>query len=441
MSQRNGERTVGRLLTDQGFPEDASGIEEELRPFSKMVVAAMAPQRPIAAPGSRRLQVGPRDSLGVIVDGGGQLLERTEEDLLLALPGARRGLVTASSSAATVALVGLFVIALFAALYVARAFVVPIVLAMHLALVLSPAVRALRRLGLPGPTGAALVLLGLLAAVGAAFYLLAGPTGTWMGKLPESFRMIEYRIRDLRKPVEVVRRAADEVEKIAADPASSRPPVVTMKTASLMEMLLSATHSVLAGIGLTVLAAYFFLAGGNLSLRKLIRALPTLTDKKRAVEIARETERQVSAYLLTITLINALLGVVLGSAVWLLGVPNPGLWGAMAFLLNFIPFFGPLTGVVVLGVVAVVTFPGLGQALLVPAVYFLLHSLETNVITPLVLSRRLTLNPLVTFLWLSLWFWVWGIPGALLAVPMLKTLKIFCDNIPQLGRAGQFLGR
>jgi predicted PurR-regulated permease PerM len=341
-----------------------------------------------------------------------------------------------------VALVGLFIIALFVVLYVARAFVVPIVLAMHLALVLSPAVRALRRLGLPGPAGAALVLVVLLAAVGAGSYLLAGPTRAWMERLPESFRMVEYRVRDLRKPVEAVRRAADEVEKLAAaEPTSKRPPVVVMQPRSGMEILLSATHSVLASIGLTVFAAYFFLAGGNLSLRKLIRVLPTLPDKKRAVEIARETERQVSTYLLTITLINALLGAVLGSAVWLLGMPNPALWGAMAFGLNFIPYLGPLTGVVVLGVVALVTFPGLGQALLVPAVYLLLHSLETNLITPLVLVRRLTLNPLVMFLWLSLWFWLWGIAGALLAVPMLKTVKIFCDNIPRLARVGQFLGR
>jgi len=366
----------------------------------------------------------------------------TEEDLLLAPPASPRGLVNVSPGAATAALVGLFVIALFAALYVARAFVVPIVLATQLALVLSPAVRALRRPGLPAPAGAALVLLGLLTVVGAGFYLLAGPTGTWMAKLPESFRMVEYRIRDLRKPVEVVRQAADEVEKIAAaDPAGQPPPVVAVKTHGVMEMLLSATHSVLAGVGLTALALYFFLGWGNLSLRKLIRALPTLTEKKRAVEIARETERQVSSYLLTITLINALLGAVLGGAVWLLGLPNPALWGAMAFVLNFIPFLGPLTGVVVLGVVALVTFPGLGHALLVPAVYFLLHSVETNLITPLVLVRRLTLNPLVMFLWLSLWFWLWGILGALLAVPMLKTLKIFCDNIPQLARVGQFLGR
>jgi len=340
-----------------------------------------------------------------------------------------------------VALVGLFLIALFAALYVARAFVVPIVLAMHLALVLSPAVRALRRQGLPVSAGAALVLLGLLTVGGAGLYLLAGPTGTWMAKLPESFRTIEYRIRDVRKPVEVVRQAADEVERIAADPASTRPPVVSVKTGSVMEVLLSATHALLAGIGLTVLSLYFFLAGGNLLLRKLVRVLPTLTDKKRAAEIVRATERQISAYLLTITLVNALLGAVLGGAVWLLGLPNPALWGAMAFVLNFIPFLGPLTGVVVLGVVALATLPALGRALLVPAVYFLLHSVETNLITPLVLVRRLTLNPLVMFLWLSLWFWLWGILGALLAVPMLKTLKIFCDNIPQLARVGQFLGR
>jgi predicted PurR-regulated permease PerM len=365
----------------------------------------------------------------------------TEEDRLLSRADRLRGRIATSPRAATVALVGLFVIALFAALYVARDFVVPIVLGMHLGFVLLPAVRALRRLGLPGPAGAALVLLGLLAAVGAGCYLLAGPTGTWMEKLPESFRTVEYRIRELRKPVEAVRRAADEVQKMASDPASGPQPVVAMQTRSVTEILLSATHTVLAGVGLMALTLYFHLGWGDLFLRKLIRAVPTLTNKKRAVEIARETERQVSAYLLTITLVNALLGAVLGTTVWLLGLPNPALWGAMAFVLNFIPYLGPLIGIVVLGVVALVTFPGLGQALLVPAVYFLLHGVETNIITPLVLVRRLTLNPVVMFLWLSLWFWLWGIPAAILAVPMLKTLKIFCDNIPQLAQVGQFLSR
>jgi predicted PurR-regulated permease PerM len=253
--------------------------------------------------------------------------------------------------------------------------------------------------------------------------------------------MVEYRIRDVRKPVEVVRRAANEMRKIAAIDAADMPaPVVEVKNHDAMNTLVSGTHTLLAGLGLAALALYFFLGWGDLFLRKLIRALPTLTEKKRAAEIARETQRQISAYLLTITLINALLGAAVGGAVWLLGVPNPALWGAMAFVLNFIPFLGPLTGVVVLGVVALATLPGLGHALLVPAIYFLLHSVEANLITPLALSRRLTLNPLAMFLWLSLWFWLWGIPGALLAVPMLQTLKIFCDNLPPLACVGRLLG-
>lgn len=400
----------------------------------------MAPQSQIPAPGSCYLQAGSQASLGFEVDEGAPLLERSDEPLLPAPPGSCN-LVGAHPTAATVALVGLFVIALFAVLYLAREFIVPIVLGMQLALVLLPAVRALRRLGLPGPAGAAVVLLGLLAAVGAGFYVLAGPTMTWMENLPESFRRVEYKIRDVRKPVEVVRQAVDEVEKIATDPATRRPSLVAMQTRSVTEILLSTTHTVLTGVGLMAFTLYFFLGWGDLFLRKLIRVLPTLTGKQRAVEIARETQRQVSAYLLTITLINALLGAALGTAVWLLGVPNPALWGTMAFALNFIPYLGPLIGIVVLGVVALASLPGLGHALLVPAVYFLLHGLEANIITSLMLGRRLTLNPLVMFLWLSLWFWLWGIPAALLAVPMLKTLKIFCDNTPQLARAGQFLGR
>jgi predicted PurR-regulated permease PerM len=344
-------------------------------------------------------------------------------------------------TAATAALVGMFVLALFAILYVARAFVLPIVLAMHLALLLSPAVRALRRIGLPEPVGAALILIGVLAAVGAGFYALATPTATWMGKFPESVRIIEQRIR-IRKPVEAVRQAAEQVEKITAvDSAEKQAPVVQVKNRDAITTVLSGAHTVLAGLVVIILTLYFLLASGNLLLRKLIRVLPSLANKKRAVEIARETQRQISAYLLTITLINALLAAVLGSGFWVLGLPNPVLWAAMVFALNFAPFVGPIAGIIILSVVAVVTFPSVGQAVIVPALYFILHNVETNIITPLVLARRLTLNPVVMFVWLSLWFWIWGIPGALLAVPMLQTLKIFCDNIPQLAPIGQLLGR
>lgn len=356
--------------------------------------------------------------------------------------GPLRQLVAAPPRAATVALVGLFVIALFVILYIAQAFVLPIAFAMSLASLLSPTVRALRRVGLPAPLGAALVVLGVLAALGAGFYALATPAAMWVERFPESLRIIERRIANIRTPVEAVRRAAEEVEKITTgDPVDQHTPVVQVKRHDAMNTLVSGTHTVLAGMSLAILALYCFLAWGNLLLRKVLHILPTLPDKRRAVEIARETEQQVSRYLFTVTLINVLLGAVLGCGFWLLGVPNPVLWAVMAFALNFVPYLGPLTGIIILSVVAVVTFPSLTQALLVPAFYFLLHNVETNIVTPLMLVRQLTLNPLVMFFWLSLWFWLWGIPGALLAVPMLQTLKIVCENVPQLAPVGQLLRR
>jgi predicted PurR-regulated permease PerM len=243
--------------------------------------------------------------------------------------------------------------------------------------------------------------------------------------------------------VEAVQKAAAEVERSAAPPPApgTRPaPVVRVKSPGILESLMSGTHVLLTAAALTILTLYFYLATGDLLLRKIVRVLPSLTDKKRAVEIFRETEQQVSGYLRTITLINAVLGAVLGAVFAFLGMPNPSLWGAMVFLLNFVPYLGPVTGIVILSVVAGVTFDTLRHALLVPGAYLVAHTLETNVITPMIMGRRLWLNPLVIFLWLSLWFWLWGFVGALLAVPMLKTLKIFCDNIPPLAPVAEFLG-
>lgn len=343
---------------------------------------------------------------------------------------------------ATAPLVGLFLLAIFYTLYFARPLLLPIVLAVHLGFVLAPAVAGLKRLRLPEPAGAAVVLLALLLGTGLGFYLLAAPTADWMTRLPESFGRLEARVREFRGPVQAVQKAAAEVEKLTADdPAAKRTPVVEVKEPGVAATLWSGTHTLVAGAALMFLTLYFVLASGDHFLRKVIKVLPRLADKKRAVEIARETQRQVSAYLATITVINAVLAAVLGIVFSALGLPSPILWGVLVFLLNFIPFIGPLTGVIILAVVAAVTFQDPGRAVLVPALYFVLHNLETNLLTPLLLGRRFTLNPLVIFLWLSLWFWLWGIAGALLAVPMLKTVKIFCDNLPPLAPVGEFLGR
>ena len=168
--------------------------------------------------------------------------------------------------------------------------------------------------------------------------------------------------------------------------------------------------------------------------------LPTLADKKKAVQIARDIEDNISKYLSTIALINATIGVLSGCLFWAFGLPNPALWGALAGLINFIPTVGALSVAILISLISVTTFPSLTHAALVPAAFLALTVAMGTFISPLVMGRRLTLNPVVIFLGLSFWGWLWGIPGALLAVPLLSMFKIFCDHIEPLAPIGEFLG-
>src|SRR5436309_600589 len=185
---------------------------------------------------------------------------------------------------------------------------------------------------------------------------------------------------------------------------------------------------------------FFLLASGDLFLRKLISALPRLADKRRAVEIARQIENDISAYLLTITMINGGLGLSVWGAMALLKVPNPLLWGVTAWATNYIPYLGAMFMYCVLTMVGFLTFDTVGHALLVPAAFGVCNILEAYLVTPLVLGRRLTLNPVVIFLALTFWGWLWGVTGALLAVPIMVVFKIFCDHSEPLAPIGEFLG-
>jgi predicted PurR-regulated permease PerM len=184
---------------------------------------------------------------------------------------------------------------------------------------------------------------------------------------------------------------------------------------------------------------YFLLAYDGVFLAKLIKLMPTLSDKKRAVSIAHEIEGQVSRYLFTITLINCCLGVAVGTAVGFLGMPNPFMWGVMVAILNFIPYLGALTGIVLMTLAAMLSFPSASYALLFPAAYFILASLEGNFITPMVMGRSLTLNPVLVLLSLTFWGWMWGIVGIILAVPILAAFKIFCSHIEPMEPLAEFI--
>jgi predicted PurR-regulated permease PerM len=346
-------------------------------------------------------------------------------------------------SAGSVALTGLFLLALFYTLYLARSFVLPLVLALLFNVLLAPLVNGLQnRLRVPRGLGALVVLAALVGSIGWGAGALAAPAAEWLDRGPRSLSRIEAKLRPLKEPVERVTEATAGIEALTrVDEEGAPPRQVQAGRAPLIERLFARTREVVVGGVMMLVLLYFLLVSGDHFLRRLVHVLPTLEDRRRAVEIARRVQGDLSRYLGTITAINVVLGLAVWLAMYLLGMPNPMLWGAMATLFNFIPYVGALAGVATLALASILTFDSELVWALPPLTYFALTAAEGYFLTPLVLGRRMRLNPVVILLGLLFWGWLWGIAGAFLSVPLLVALKIFCDHLETLEPLGEFLGR
>jgi predicted PurR-regulated permease PerM len=335
----------------------------------------------------------------------------------------------------------LVVIATFYTLYFARAFFLPVTFGLLLNLLLSPFVRTLKRARIPYPIGAAIVVLAIVAAVGVGGYFLSDPAQEWLTKAPQSVAAANVKIRKLRRPMEQVTKSADQMAR-AATTGSSTPRVqeVTLAGPTLMDRFVETSAAFLAGALETLVLLYFLLASGDLFLQKMTKMLPEFRDKKKAVAIARETETSISMYLTTVALINIVEGGVVALVMWALGMPNPVLWGVLVLFLEFIPYLGALVMVGVLTLAALSTFENVGHIVAVPASYLAINLIQAYVVTPLLLGKRLTLNPVAILIGLILWWEVWGVAGAFIAVPLLAAFKILCDHIETLAPVGEFLG-
>ena len=199
------------------------------------------------------------------------------------------------------------------------------------------------------------------------------------------------------------------------------------------------TRVFVGGLFETVLVLFFLLLSGDTFLRRLVEVLPRFSDKRQAIEISQQIEHDISAYLVTVTIMNAAVGLATALVMWLCGVGDPILWGAVAFLLNFVPILGPMFGIVTFVLVGLLTVSTLWGALLPAVLYLAIHVAEGETITPMLLARRFTLNPVLVIMALIFWYWMWGVPGAILAVPMLAITKIICDRIKILAAVGHFL--
>ncbi|HEY3166347.1 MAG TPA: AI-2E family transporter [Candidatus Binatia bacterium] len=339
----------------------------------------------------------------------------------------------------SIALTGIFLLMTFYTLKLASAFFIPVVLAMLLSFLFASTIRTLQRFWVPPPLGAVLVVGCLLGGLGVGIYRLALPARDWMAKLPEAARQIEGKLKDVKQSVREVTKAGQEVDRLTNLGTGEKTQKIEVRKPSLGESMLEPTQDILVGGGIVFVLLFFLLASGDTFLRKLVTVLPRFEDKKAAVEISRQIEQDISTYLLAITVVNAVFGLAVATAMFFLGMPNPLLWGVMAGLLHFIPFLGAVIGISVVTLVAAVTLDGIGAILLVPTAYFSLNIIEEYIVLPLVMGRRLMLNPVVVLIWLIFWTWLWGVPGALMAVPLLAIVKIICEHVEPLGAFAEFI--
>ena len=339
----------------------------------------------------------------------------------------------------TVAVTVIAVLAVFYTLYFAASLLVPIAAAVLLSMLLAPAVQALEKLQVPRLLASAVVVLATVGLIGAGVAALAGPATDWIEKTPQSLHKIEQRFLSVKKPIEDIQKATDQLKEAAQAGAGSGPQEVRVVRPALTDIVLSGTPQAIASITSVAILVYFLLASGDVFLRKLVTVIPTFHDKKRAVEITRQIENDISFYLLNFTLVNVGLGVSIAGVTALLGIPNPLLWGTLVAVLNFVPYVGALTSITILTLVGVQTFDNLAHALAAPAILAVLVLISAEVITPFVLGRGLLLNPVAIFISILLWGWLWGIVGVLLAVPLLASFKIVCERVGPLHPIAEFL--
>lgn len=350
--------------------------------------------------------------------------------------------VTDSGRRVSVHVPGVTTLAALATLYTiyfARGFLLPIAFAFLLAFLLSPVVRALSVVHIPAVLAAALIVMSSVGVIGLAAYGLTGPVEAWVTHAPETVRKAAVRLRVLAKPVDQMTKAAEQVEQATAVEQQPRTRQVIVEGPTLASRFFGTTQAVVEDAIEVVLLLFFLLAAGDLLLEKLVRVIPRLSDKRKAVRIAREIESSISTYLLTTAAINIGEGALVALAMWWLGMPTPIVWGVMVACVEFVPYVGMATAVLALTAVGLTTFSSWPHALAAPGIFLAINFLQGNIVSPLVLSRRLTLNPVALFVGLAFWWWVWGIAGAFLAVPLLAAFKIMCDHVESLASVGEFL--
>ncbi len=330
-------------------------------------------------------------------------------------------------------------LAIIATLRLGRAVVLPVVIAVLLTLMLSAPVRWLQKKRVPWRLAAALVVFGALGTGIGAAALLVSPAMQWIASAPETMQKLETKIRRLALPLTKLQRSADRMQQATAPASADAPRTVQLATPGILARVSLETVAAVPLVLTVVFLTYFLLANGPLFRRKLAGLLPGHQELQRREHLLGEIELAASHFLVTVAAVNGGVGVLTALVLWAVGVPSPLLWGGIAAVLNFVPYLGPVVTAVIIALAALAGIDDPARALLAPAAFVVIHLTETNYVTPTLLGRHLPVNTVAIFLGLLFFGWMWGIPGAVLAVPLTVCAKLVCDHVPSLAHVGQLL--
>jgi predicted PurR-regulated permease PerM len=350
--------------------------------------------------------------------------------------------VTVGASSVQVAVL---VLASITCLYFGRPVILPVVLAFMASAALKPVMRLLARLRIPTIPSALILFLTLVACFIVGFVQAGRPAMGWVNDAPQHVAELKAHVQKLFPGASKMGEALTAVGSLSVDAdkkdTQKKVQTVEIKDPRNTTSLLDWTETFLAGLGEVLVLVYLLLASGDMFLHKLVRVMPTEREKKRAREICHEVQQQVSNYMFSVSAINICMGIIAGVGFFFAGVPRPAMWGAVVALLNFIPYFGPVAGLILIFSVGLLTFDTVSASFIPFGWYLLLHLVEANFVTPIILGRQFTINPVAIFISLMFWFWLWGIPGALLSVPILVSIKAVCDRVPKANFVSEFISR
>lgn len=334
----------------------------------------------------------------------------------------------------------LTLIAVSATFYVARAYLLPIATAFVFAVILSPICSRLDRLFLPRALSA---LVAIAIAAGMTYFvfsMIAEPAAAWLEEAPQSIRKAEQELETLREPLNKVKDLSKEVEELTTPEPDGGQRAVVVEGPELTQSLMGTVQTFAIQLMFVCVLVYFFLLTRDEFRDKIVAFQPSLSRRVRAARMFREIERRVSGYIVTFSAINIVMGIAVGLSCWALGLPNPIMLGGLAGLLNFIPYIGPAITVGLLGLAGLAALDSVVGIAMPILAYLVINFLEANVFTPLIMGRRMTLNPLVIILTASFWTWIWGPVGGLISLPMLIMLKVVLEHTPQARPLAALIG-